>query len=58
MEETIWSMHIYTQTRDICVNFIGHSGSTYWRKKDSEKAEISYISKCVSARNRVQIIKA
>ena len=20
--------------------FIGHSGSTYWRKKDSEKAEI------------------
>ena len=37
--------------------FIGHSGSTYWRKKDSEKAEIFRkiepylnISKCPSIR--------
>jgi hypothetical protein len=25
---------------DFSEYFIGHSGSTYWRKKDSEKAEI------------------
>ena len=25
---------------DLSEYFIGHAGSTYWRKKDSEKAEI------------------
>jgi hypothetical protein len=24
--------------------FIGHSGSTYWRKKESERAEFGFLS--------------
>jgi hypothetical protein len=35
------SNHIFTIWQHYSEYFIGHSGSTYWRKKDSEKAEIS-----------------
>jgi hypothetical protein len=34
------SNHIFTIWQHYSEYFIGHSGSTYWRKKDSEKAEI------------------
>ena len=41
--------------QDFSEYFIGHSGSTYWTNKESEKAEIfrknyPYVSKCPSTR--------
>jgi hypothetical protein len=35
--------------------FIGHSGSTYWRKKDNEKAEIKKIEPYLTFLNIQQL---
>jgi len=47
IEEKLHSFRRFVKTTisdlgyaDYSEYFIGHSGSTYWRKKDSEKAEI------------------